>query len=415
MALGVADWLVALQGDFAGDGLDDAEDGGLALGVGGGVTHVVGTNLIEETGARAVGSCFLDEDFAGTEGYGFDGAVLEVDDAWGEEEEEQDKRHHNVVVEAAALVGPVEVAFEKFEHSVLACVFANDGFAVHVWDEGLGYFDAAVGLLVVFEDCEIGSAYGEAAAVEGVEELGLAGSGWAVADVGSAGLEGLEVGAGADLAVEVLAGEPDFEVVGLGGGETHVAGAEEHAAVGEAELFEDGLGVAGEGLVLFVGLFGRGELDQLDLLELVLTDHAADVFAVAAGFGAEAGGVGAVGDGELGLVEGLVAEEVGDGDFGGGDEPVVVLLQLAGAVGSLVVAVEEVFGELGKLAGAEEGFGIDHVGGQDFGVAMLGCVEVEHEVGEGTLETGSLAVVDDEAGAGDFCGAVEVEDAQGFA
>ena len=163
-----------------------------------------------------------------------------------------------------------------------------------------------------------------------------------------------EVGAGADLAVEVLAGEPDLEVVGLGGGEAHVAGAEEHAAVGKAEAFEDGLGVAGEGFVLGVGLLGRGELDQLDLLELVLADHAADVFAVGAGFAAEAGSVGAEGDGELGLVDGLVAEEVGDGDLGGGDEPVIALLQLAGDVGALVVAVEEVFGELGELAGAEE-------------------------------------------------------------
>ena len=92
----------------------------------------------------------------------------------------------------------------------------DDGFAVHVWDEGLRDFDASVGLLVVFEDREIGSAYGQAAAVEGVEVLGLAGSSWAISYVGSAGLEGLEVGAGADFAIEVLAGEPDFEVVGLG-------------------------------------------------------------------------------------------------------------------------------------------------------------------------------------------------------
>ncbi len=68
--------------------------------------------------------------------------------------------------------------------------------------------------------------------------------------IGAAGLEGFEVGAGGDFAVEVLAGEPDFEVVGFGGGEAHVAGAEEHAAVGEVEGFEDGFGVAGEGFVL---------------------------------------------------------------------------------------------------------------------------------------------------------------------
>ena len=160
---------------------------------------------------------------------------------------------------------------------------------------------------------------------------------------------------------------------------------------------------------------GRGEFDQLDLLELVLADHAADVLAVAAGFGAEAGGVGAEAGGELGLVEGLVAEEVGDGDLGGGDEPVVGVLILAGDVGTLVVAVEEVLRELGELAGAEEGLGVDHVGRQDFGVAVMAGVEVEHEVGDGAFEACSLAVVDDEARAGDFGGALEVEDAEAFA
>ena len=81
-------------------------------------------------------------------------------------------------------------------------------------------------------------------------------AGGAEADVGAAGLEGFEVGAGGDFAVELLAGEPDLEVVGLGGGEAHVAGAEQHAAVGQAEEFEDALGVAGEALVLGVGLVG---------------------------------------------------------------------------------------------------------------------------------------------------------------
>jgi hypothetical protein len=42
-------------------------------------------------------------------------------------------------------------------------------------------------------------------------------------------------------------------------------------------------------------------------------------------------------------------------------------------------------------------------------------VEVEHEVGEGAFEAGSLPEVDDEAGTGDLCGAIEVEDAKGFA
>src|ERR1700738_40715 len=104
--------------------------------------------------------------------------------------------------------------------------------------------------------------------------------------------------------------------------------------------------------MLGVRVFGFGKFYELDLLELVLADHAAYVFAVGAGLGAEAGCVGAEGDGELGFIEGLVAEEVGDGDLGGRDEPVVAVLKLAGLVGAFVVAVERVFGELGGLAGA---------------------------------------------------------------
>src|SRR5471030_2580559 len=79
--------------------------------------------------------------------------------------------------------------------------------------------------------------------------------------------------------------------------------------------------------MLVGGLVGVGELDQLDLLELVLADHAADVLAVAAGFGAEAGGVGAEAGGELRFVEDLVAEEVGDGDLGGGNHPKITAVQ----------------------------------------------------------------------------------------
>ena len=149
------------------------------------------------------------------------------------------------------------------------------------------------------------------------------------ADVGAAGLEGFEVGAGGDFAIELLAGEPDFEVEGLGGAEAGVAGAEQDAAIGKLEGFEDLFGVAGEALVLGVGFVGARELDQLDLLELVLADDAARVLACGSGFGAEAGGVGGEADGQAGFVEDFVAVEVGDRDFGGGDQPVVVVLELA--------------------------------------------------------------------------------------
>src|ERR1700722_12033645 len=78
--LGVVDGLVALEGDLAGDGFDDAEDGGAGLGGGGGATSVVGSALVEEAAAAAGDASLFDEVLAGVEGDGFDGAVLEVDE-----------------------------------------------------------------------------------------------------------------------------------------------------------------------------------------------------------------------------------------------------------------------------------------------------------------------------------------------
>jgi hypothetical protein len=52
------------------------------------------------------------------------------------------------------------------------------------------------------------------------------------------------VRAGADLAVGVLRRQPDLEVIGLGRAEAHVAAAQQHA-VGQAELLQHRLGVAG--------------------------------------------------------------------------------------------------------------------------------------------------------------------------
>ena len=79
------------------------------------------------------------------------------------------------------------------------------------------------------------------------------------------------------------AGQPDFEVVGLGGGEAHVAGAQRHDAVRQFQPLQDRLGVAGQLLERVVGLVRMDDLHQLDLVELMLADHAARVLAVAAG------------------------------------------------------------------------------------------------------------------------------------
>ena len=128
----------------------------------------------------------------------------------------------------------------------------------------------------------------------------------------------------------------------------------------------------------------------------MLPDDAAHVAPIAAGLAAEARSVSAEGDGELSLIYGLIAEQVRNRHLSGRDEPVVTVLIVFRIPRVIVVAVEEVFSELGELAGAEERLGVDHVGGEDLGISVLAGVEVEHEVGEGALEAGSSPVVDDE-------------------
>ena len=69
-------------------------------------------------------------------------------------------------------------------------------------------------------------------------------------------------------------------------------------------------------------LLRRGDRDQLDLGELVLADHAARVLAGRARFGAEARRAGGEPHRELvGFIDDGFADEIGQRDFGGGDEP----------------------------------------------------------------------------------------------
>src|ERR1700757_1659955 len=89
-ALGIADRLVALEGDFAGDGLDDTDNGGaegsvVSGGFLGCLLDVVGADLVDEAAGAVCGAGLFDEDLGGVEGNGLHGAVLEVDEARPEE------------------------------------------------------------------------------------------------------------------------------------------------------------------------------------------------------------------------------------------------------------------------------------------------------------------------------------------
>ncbi len=135
----------------------------------------------------------------------------------------------------------------------------------------------------------------------------------------------------------------------------------------------------------------------------MLADDAAGVAAIAARLAAEAGGEGAVAQGQRLQGQDLVPVEVGDGHFRGGDQ-----VEGALAVGRL----EQVLLELGQLPGAVHAVGVHQVGRDHLAVARRG-LPVQHKADEGPLQLGAEAFQHGEARAAQLGGPVQIEDAQG--
>src|SRR5258708_32205323 len=100
-----------------------------------------------------------------------------------------------------------------------------------------------------------------------------------IARAHAAGLVVAAVRAARNLAIAVLAGQPDFDIEGLARGGAHVAAAQNDGAERQAEPLQHLLGASSHALMLGVRLLRRGDADPLDLGELVLADHAAGVLA----------------------------------------------------------------------------------------------------------------------------------------
>ena len=143
----------------------------------------------------------------------------------------------------------------------------------------------------------------------------------AIARIHAPGLEITAHRTTRDFAVGVLARQPHLDVVGLLRRKAHVAGAERDDAVMQAEQLEHFLSASQHALVLFFRFFRRGDRDQFHFRELMLTDHAACIAAGGAGFGAEARRAGGVAARQSAFVYDLLADEIGQRDFGGGNEP----------------------------------------------------------------------------------------------
>ena len=204
----------------------------------------------------------------------------------------------------------------------------------------------------------------------------------------------------ADAFYERVWGGEDIHI-GLYEPDTSIFEASRKTVETMAQALQDLLGVAGQLRESVVARLLRGEVDQLDLVELVLADQAADVLAVGAGLAAEAGGVGGVAARQIRLLERLPAVQVGQRHLGGGHQVVVGPLEL-----------EQVGLELGELSRSDQRVGVDDERRQHLGVAVRARVEVEHELDERPLEPGAGPEVGGEAGAGHLGAALEVEDAE---
>ena len=223
--------------------------------------------------------------------------------------------------------------------------------------------------------------------------------GVAILDVCAARLEVAAVRAAGNFFVCVVAGQPHLDVVGLARGKAQVARAQRNNAVGQLELLQQIFGFGSHALELGIGIFGRGKLHHLDLVELVLANDASRVAAGRASLFAEARRERGVPLRQIGSIEHFARMQVGKHDFSGGDKEVV-----AGNV------IRVVF-ELGKLARAEHGLTLHDDRRPPF-FETAGRVRIEEIVDERALKTSACAAEHRETAARELIASIEIEDVQ---
>src|SRR5579885_664179 len=273
----------------------------------------------------------------------------------------------------------------------------------HVRLERVGHRNRAVTLLIVLEYRNQRAPDREPGAVERVHEPRPLPFRGPEPRLHAARLEVAAVGAAGDLAIGALTGQPNLDVIGLTRGEAHVARAQQHHAVGEPEALQDLLGAVRHPLVLLGGAVGMCDRDQLDLVELVLPDHAASVLAGGARLGAKARRPRGEAQRQLLLLEDLVGHQIGERHLRRRNEPE------AGR------SAEQVLGELGQAARAVDGLAADQYRRRDLGVAELARVSVDHELRKRALEPRELPAQHHEARARDLARAGEVHEADPLA
>src|SRR6266850_7311532 len=101
----------------------------------------------------------------------------------------------------------------------------RDVFYPHVLAQRLRHQYAAISLLIIFQNRQPGAPNGQAAAVQGVHEIGFLAAFRTPANIRTPRLESLKVRARGNFAIELLPRQPNFEVISLGCGKSQVGGA----------------------------------------------------------------------------------------------------------------------------------------------------------------------------------------------
>src|SRR5258707_9905090 len=110
--------------------------------------------------------------------------------------------------------------------------------------------------MIVLDDRDPGTAHCQAAAVQCMDELWFVLSLWPITNVGPPCLIRFKVRARKNLAEQLLAGQPYFNVIGLRRHRSHVACAQGHYPVMQAEFLKNLFRVTGELVMLVVGILG---------------------------------------------------------------------------------------------------------------------------------------------------------------
>ncbi len=139
------------------------------------------------------------------------------------------------------------------------------------------------------------------------------------------------------------------------------------------------------------------DVHELDLLELVLAQHAAGVLAIRAGLAAKARGVRDELHGQRIGIEDAIGGEIGERHLRGGQQVVV-----------LAVEVEQIGAELGQLTRADQGLGVHQHGRIGLQVAVLARVQIDHELGERAVQPRERSLEHDETAPGELAGESKV-------